>query len=83
MELKKRDRGLYERLKRERKLDVVPRRQALSTDPVGFYHKYHAGLTRAKLRKKNPCLYQTLKEDGELWHVPRERRFHCGEDLLG
>jgi len=41
-------------------------------DPLAYYHKNHTGLTPKQLENENQGLYQKLKTEGLLNHLPRK-----------
>lgn len=46
----------------------------LGDDPIAYYTEHHDGLTRGQLRKEDPSLYQRLRRDGLLEHIPLKQR---------
>lgn len=46
------------------------RKSRFGNNPVAYYKGYYDGLTRTQLQKQDRSLYERLREDGLLWHVP-------------
>jgi len=78
-ELNNADPSLYQRLRRDGLLEVVPlgnrsRASKFGDDPVAYYKKHHPGLTRGQLWAQAPGLYHRLYRDGLLDDVPLKIR---------
>ncbi|MFH1827679.1 MAG: hypothetical protein ABH824_00290 [Nanoarchaeota archaeon] len=43
-------------------------------NPLDFFREHHDGLTRGQLKKEDQSLYQRLRRDGLLEHVPLKQR---------
>ena len=78
-QLQKEDPSLYQRLRRDGLLEHVPtgkrgRPTKHGDNPVAYYTEHHDGLTRGELAKEDPSLYERLRRDGLLEHVPLKQR---------
>jgi hypothetical protein len=51
-------------------LNHVPTAHQVIGDPLGYYRKHYAGLTRGELKKKDQSLYSRLLKDGLLSDIP-------------
>jgi len=79
-QLKDEDKSLYERLRREGQLDIVPLEKSKSgrvskfgEDPAAYYYEHYEGFARGELQKENFSLYQRLRNDGLLDIVPLKK----------
>lgn len=67
-QLKQCDRKLYECLRRQGLIERLPRARRVYTDPLADFFRHYggSGLRRTEFQKRDPGLYQRLREDGLL-----------------
>ncbi len=90
--LEKLDSSLYERLRVEGLLHIVPKmskdeikkRSRFGRHPLAYYRRNYRGVTRYKLSCLDPSLYNRLRREKLLDNVPTVRTFQdFGDDPLG
>ncbi|MBW2997221.1 hypothetical protein KY349_02680 [Candidatus Woesearchaeota archaeon] len=85
--LRRLDPSLYQRMRKEEVLDVVPitRKQKRSRNFGGDYLAYclehHPGITRGELKKKDPSLYQILWKNDLLKMIPKKEPAFGGDPV--
>ena len=69
-ELEKADSPLYQKLRKEKKLENIPVKSRFGNDAMTYYNNHYFGMTRGVLKNKDRSLYNRIKRDGNLNQIP-------------